>query len=375
MKNYFSQKCPHCGNMMYVNSSIDKVKCLNCNKEFEINKEILEKLNEKQKEKSAEAIKRKEKNKIIDRIVYACLLVFLIVFLGIMITRDLGSNTIKISYSSHYFRNENLSLEETIKKLKKNGFSNIQYEAIYDIYFGIIIQERKVEKVIVNGLDVFVKGDEFPKDSKVIIYYHDYIKNANDDNGKLKGQAQDYYGTFIGNDKSVLIIGKDKSVYYCKGLIYDEDVVCYEENDRIMLYVKSLGYKIYFNKQLRYDNDFIVESTNENWNNEKFVKISNRIDYTKNEMNKIITSSTALKRMQAETVYKELQLDGYTNVILEPNYDVIMGFLAAAGEVERISINGETQFDSYLDYPRDSIIKIYYHEDVSKEPTEASIVE
>lgn len=374
MNNYFSQKCPHCGNMMYISSNSDKVVCLNCNKEFEVDKDLLEEFNKERNAKVEKTLLRKKKNKRIDRIVLFFLFVILVLYsLSFMLSPKSENDTIKILYSSHYFRNEKLSLEETIKKLKNNGFSNIEYQAIYDIYFGIIKKEREVEKVIVNGSDIYIKGDKFPKDAKVVIYYHDRSENeVTENNDEAKERIPDYYGTFIGNDKSILIIGKDKNVYYYKNLIYDEDVVCYEENNKVMLDVKSLGYKIYFDTRSQYDADFEVKSTNEKWNTEKFVRISNEVNYTKDEMNRIITSSTALKRMRVETVNNELELDGYTNIILEPMYDVILGFLVNTGDVDRISINGETQFDSYLDYPKDSIIKIYYHEDISKDPTKVS---
>ena len=368
MKNYFSQKCPHCGNMMYISTSSKKVVCLNCDKEFEVDKDLLKKFNEEKEEKIEKSKKRKKMNKQFDSaVLYA--IVGILVFFGLIFSliknvEKIGNKDIKISYSSHYFRNEKLILEDVIKKLKKNGFTNMEYEAVYDVGFLSKYKEMQVEKVEINGLDIYTKNDKFPKDSKIIIYYHDDIDKD------PKKNMPNYYGTFIGDDRSIIMIGKDESVYYFKGTsMYDKEVICNEENNKIVLDVKSLGYKLYFDKKSNYDNDFEVKSTNENWNTEKFIKYSDEVNCTKNDMDRIITSSKALKRMRPEIIKKELQNDGFINVVLVPDYDVYFGWIAKTGDVISISINGETQFDSYLDYPKNSIIKIYYHEESSKDPS------
>ena len=367
MKNYFSQKCPHCGNMMYISTNSKKVVCLNCDKEFEVDKDLLKKFNEEKEEKIEKSKKRKKMNKQFDSVVlYAIvgiLVFFALIFSLIKNVEKAGNKDIKISYSSHYFRNEKLILEDVIKKLKKNGFTNMEYEAVYDVGFLSKYKEMQVEKVEINGLNIYTKNDKFPKDSKIIIYYHDDIDKD------PKKNMPNYYGTFIGDDRSIIMIEKDKNVYYFKGSIYDEEVICNEENNKIVLDVKSLGYKLYFDKESNYDYDFEVKSTNENWNTEKFIKYSDEVNYTKNDMDRIITSSKALKRMKANIIKKELQKDGYTNVIMVPQYDVVLGWFKKAGEVESISINGETEFNSYLDNDKGITIKINYHEDKNKDPS------
>ena len=67
-------------------------------------------------------------------------------------------------------------------------------------------------------------------------------------------------------------------------------------------------------------------------------------------------------------VLEDFEAAGFTNIKLEPIYDLITGWLTSDGEVEEISINGSTSFAKGEDYPKDAEIIIKYHTWESAEP-------
>lgn len=72
---------------------------------------------------------------------------------------------------------KNANYEEVSELLKKDGFTNIKCEPLYDIYLGIMASEGESESITINGLSEFEKGDKFPKDTEIIIKYHLSYKN------------------------------------------------------------------------------------------------------------------------------------------------------------------------------------------------------
>ena len=67
-------------------------------------------------------------------------------------------------------------------------------------------------------------------------------------------------------------------------------------------------------------------------------------------------------------VKKEFVSDGYTNIKLIPEYDVVMGLLANDGEVKSITINGVEKYDEYDHFRTDAEILITYHTLRSNKP-------
>lgn len=78
-------------------------------------------------------------------------------------------------------------------------------------------------------------------------------------------------------------------------------------------------------------------------------------------------SSTDLESKDYKDVMTLLQVAGFTNIEVEVLDDLITGWLIKDGEVEKVSINGETDFYASSKYPYDSKIVITYHTFPSKE--------
>ncbi|MDO4798245.1 MAG: hypothetical protein Q4A01_09550 [Coriobacteriales bacterium] len=52
---------------------------------------------------------------------------------------------------------------------------------------------------------------------------------------------------------------------------------------------------------------------------------------------------------------------GFTNVVAKPHEDLMVGLLHNDGEVEKITVNGTTEFTTETSYPHDQEIVITYH--------------
>lgn len=88
-------------------------------------------------------------------------------------------------------------------------------------------------------------------------------------------------------------------------------------------------------------------------------------DNTDNRIN-VPKSSTELKGEDYKDVMKLLQVSGFTNIETEVLDDLITGWLTKDGEVEKVSINGDTDFSTKSKYSYDSKIVITYHTFPSK---------
>ena len=84
---------------------------------------------------------------------------------------------------------------------------------------------------------------------------------------------------------------------------------------------------------------------------------------SKNSAGKIIIgySSSELAGKNYEEVVTNLENAGFINVETKAIDDLITGWLTNDGEVEKVSINGDTDFSASSKYPYDSKIMITYH--------------
>ncbi len=87
---------------------------------------------------------------------------------------------------------------------------------------------------------------------------------------------------------------------------------------------------------------------------------------TDNRIN-VPKSSTDLKGEDYKDVMTLLQVSGFTNIKTEVLDDLITGWLTKDGEVEKVSINGDTDFSTKSKYSYDAKIVITYHTFPSKE--------
>lgn len=65
----------------------------------------------------------------------------------------------------------NVDYKEVVSLFENSGFTNITTEPVYDIRYGITLEESCAD-VTIDGQDMFKAGDIYQKDVPVVIYYH-----------------------------------------------------------------------------------------------------------------------------------------------------------------------------------------------------------
>lgn len=87
---------------------------------------------------------------------------------------------------------------------------------------------------------------------------------------------------------------------------------------------------------------------------------------------RIPSSSSTFEAKDYRDVMTELQAAGFTNIETETLDDLIIGWLTKDGEVEKVSVNGNTNFSADSKFPEDAKIVITYHTFSKKESEEVS---
>lgn len=86
------------------------------------------------------------------------------------VTGIFNGKKIKVGISSADLIGNNI--DEVVRVLKEAGFTNVDKQAIQDIYVDNLKEVGEVERVVIDEKIEFNKKDEFPYDSKILILYH-----------------------------------------------------------------------------------------------------------------------------------------------------------------------------------------------------------
>lgn len=97
---------------------------------------------------------------------------------------ELAENETKVNLSASEYINKNY--QEVSDSLKLLGFTDIKFEVLYDIVFGIT-DEGAVESVRISDNKDFIHGDIFSKDAPVVITYH--MKESSDPNRVTESES------------------------------------------------------------------------------------------------------------------------------------------------------------------------------------------
>lgn len=86
------------------------------------------------------------------------------------------------------------------------------------------------------------------------------------------------------------------------------------------------------------------------------------------------SGSNAQKGRDYQEVYKQFEKKGFTNIQFEVLDDLVTGWLTKDGEVESVSVDGDTDYSSDKWYPADVEVIITYHTFPGKESNDGSTI-
>ena len=69
-----------------------------------------------------------------------------------------------------------LSMDAVTVAFREAGFKNVTSQSVEDLLYSEADKYGTVSEVSINGVTSYAKGDAFPKDAAVIIYYHTFVK-------------------------------------------------------------------------------------------------------------------------------------------------------------------------------------------------------
>lgn len=117
-----------------------------------------------------------------------------------------GENEAMIPKSSSDCEGEDFN--DITDSFKEAGFTNISYEILYDIYWGIT-EEGEIEEVSIDGDTSFTRGDIYSKDAEIIITYHMNEEDAPDeDEEDEEDEPESYY------EPEVSVPDEPESLFY-----------------------------------------------------------------------------------------------------------------------------------------------------------------
>ena len=147
------------------------MKCVNCGKELKEGAKFCNSCgSEVEKNTSATS-----SAKVYTPNIFVCIIVaaIVIVILGMLITSIDFKSKIKMETSSEDYV-EVAFYQDVAKEFRDMGFTDVEAIGAEDLVLGIIKSAHIVKEITIDGEDSFEKGDKFPEDAEVRIYYHSY---------------------------------------------------------------------------------------------------------------------------------------------------------------------------------------------------------
>lgn len=166
--------CTQCGGQMDVASTQRKAVCRFCGTTFFVTRpeENGSSVNE-EKRARRRLIWGRNRNRIIWFDIALCLAA-LCFAMFLMNTRSTPAGSVKqirVEYAAAQY-NKDKNFQDTINKLKGQGFENIEVVKSRELKEGSTIHEGHVDYISIQGETDFKAGDSFPQDAPIVIYYY-----------------------------------------------------------------------------------------------------------------------------------------------------------------------------------------------------------
>ena len=168
--------CTQCGGQVEVADTTRKTVCRFCGTTFFVTGALDNSSSIEEKRRARRRlIWGRSRNRIIWFDIALCMAA-LCFALFLFNTRSMPLSTpaqIRVEYSAAQY-NKDKNYQDTINKLKRQGFENIDVVKSRDLVEGSTIHEGHVDYVSIDGKTDFKAGDSFPQNAPVIIYYYSY---------------------------------------------------------------------------------------------------------------------------------------------------------------------------------------------------------
>ena len=274
-------------------------------------------------------------------------------------------NKVRILHSASYYTGENY--EVIIEELKATGFNNIETYPLGDLKIGLISKENDVDKISINGNDSFKEGGYYEGDSLIKIYYHSYPDKESKDNAN-NSSLQENNANISEPDSNPNNVSMPYSVDGFKGKDYS--VVINDLKDAGFTNIELSPIPDLVTGWVTKDGE--VESVSVDGNSDfskgdRFSKDSKiRVDYHTFEDNvderiKVPNSYYSYSGEDYEQTVQELKDAGFTDIESQPLNDLNDSKSYKVNKIDKISINGETDFTRGTKFEKDAKIRIYYH--------------
>lgn len=235
-----------------------------------------------------------------------------------------------------------LNIDDAEKKLKDAGFQTITKEEHKDLKLGQRDLIGAVKYIYINDEFQFNKGDLKPHNAEIRIVYHGYAlkyltpipKSLNDMLGMdykiLQKELSEAGFTDVSTTETEDITNENESKYKYKTV---SDVMIngkddYQKNDTIPI-----------------DSEIVI------------------CYHTYSDKYRLFTPDSAvnLKGQNYLDVVRIMQDAGFSGIEIDKLHDIKIGVLTKEGEVESVSVNGDTGFSQGAAYPRNAKVVITYH--------------
>ena len=259
--------------------------------------------------------------------------------------------------------------KELEKLLSDSGFTNVEIKEVDDIDPDGAATDPYNEMTVSGSAD-FKKGDNVPFDAAIGVYYHipyekfDVKVNIN----FLSNLFFDKYRVeFFVDDESI------------KALDHGED---YAGEMRLQAGTHTFSFKNVEDASVEGEEDIEITS-----NSEVNITISCKTDHIPVTVDSIYRESDVRENQirinfdsfdyygeDHKEVVNELKSIGFTNVTEQPLYDITLG-ITTEGSVDRVSINGSTDYKKGDIFEKDAEVIVPYHlneEDDPNKPKETA---
>lgn len=260
--------------------------------------------------------------------------------------------------------------KESIKyDIKDAGFTNLTLNAIEDLSPSETERVGEIESITVNGQSEFTKGQEFDYDSEVVITYHEYKKCKVtvrvDFLSNLIFSKYNVNIKFDGLKEGILEHGVDGDFEFM--VRPGEHTITFESAE-----TSSVTGEAKINVDCDIDVSYQISCYNDKVTvTEKYLDRLVEVPEGKIKLEAPVSEYKYKNYSEVESALKSL---GFTNIKYEILYDIVFG-ITQEGEVEKVSIAGNSDFKRGDIFSADDEIIITYHmkeEDGPNKKEEAS---